>query len=236
VRRFVGVIVLALGMTPVSSYGGEPSSDPAADTAEQLGDDAYRAFEEGKLREAIALYERAFDAAPSARFLLNIAEIYERLHDAERAAAYYRRYVEAPDAETELAARARERLDAPPPPAADMPKTEPTTQATPPAAPSPLRTWGFVLGGTGLGVVVLGAVLGLVAKSKNDEAGRSCVGQKCSDPRALSLTDQAAGLATAADVAFVTGGLLTAGGLTLVLLSPTPALPVRGLALSGTFR
>lgn len=99
-----------------------------------------------------------------------------------------------------------------------------------------MRTWGFVTGGVGLGAIVVGAVLGLVAKSKNDDASRSCVGQACTDPRALALTDQAAGFATAADVAFVAGGVLVAGGLTLVLLSPTPAAPVRGFALSGVFR
>ena len=96
-----------------------------------------------------------------------------------------------------------------------------------------MRTWGFVAGGAGIGALALGAVLGLVARAKNDEAGRSCTGQACTDPRALQLTDQAASLARAADIAFVAGGVLVVGGVSLVLLSPGPT---RGIAVSGVFR
>jgi tetratricopeptide (TPR) repeat protein len=243
VRKLALAAALALALVPAIARADGVPDDAAADAAEALGEQAYDALTDGKAREAIELYLRAYESAPAARFLLNVADIYRtRLHDREQAAAYYKRYAEAPDAEPALVRRALDALATPDTPSA--PRAAPSPIAGPPdavrATPTSdgvsLRTWGYVAGSVGLGALVVGTVLGLVAKSKNDEASRSCVGQACSDPRALTLTDQAAGLATAADVAFVAGGVLVAGGVTLVLVAPTPASPVRGFALSGVFR
>ncbi len=256
-RLVAGALALAVAAgAPAVARADEPASDPGADRAEALGDEAYRAFGEGRYQDAAALYERAYAAAPAARFLLNLADLYEGpLDDRARAAAYYARYVAAPDAEPELVLRARLRLGptpasvaAPKPDGAPLAPLAPLGPIPPARTATPLRTWGFIAGGAGLGALALGAILGLVARSKNDEASRSCVGRACSDPRALTLTDEAAGFATAANVAFVAGGVLTLGGVALVVLSPPPPPPApsaassafapspHGLALSGRFR
>jgi tetratricopeptide (TPR) repeat protein len=194
------------------------SDDEAADRAEALADEAYARFSAGNWTEALDLYVRAYEAAPAARILLNMADIWAA-HDRDRALAYYRQYLDSPDAEPDLARRARAYISPPAP--APVPETK-----------TPLNTWAFITGGIGLAAVATGAVLALVAKSKNDEAERSCTGQACTDPRALTLTDQALTAARAADVAFVVGGVLLAGGAVMLVVAPSP----RGITVSGSFR
>lgn len=228
-------LVVAFG---ASAAHADDTADLAAQRAEALAEEGYQRFVEGKNADAIEAYARAYEVAPSARMLLNIAEIYDsRLGDRERALAYYRRYLAEPDAEPGLALYAKRRIDAllaPPVPHAPHAKdsAKPTSLAAPKPTASPLRTWGFVAGGVGLGAIAVGTAFAIVAKSRNDEAARSCVGQACTDPRALSLTDEALTAARIADVALVAGGVLIAVGGALIVVAPTS----RGVAVSGSFR
>jgi hypothetical protein len=73
-------------------------------------------------------------------------------------------------------------------------------------------------------------VLGGVAKSKNDQAGSSCTGHACTDPNAVHLTDEALSAARGADVAFVAGGALLAGGVVMLLLAPRSSVQVTASA------
>ena len=65
---------------------------------------------------------------------------------------------------------------------------------------------------------------------EDDEAAGLCNGDSCVDPRALALTNDAVGLATAANVAFAAGAVLIAAGVTLFVLSPSRAPSVRATA------
>ncbi|MEO8180015.1 MAG: PEGA domain-containing protein [Deltaproteobacteria bacterium] len=52
-----------------------------------------QAFEEGRWREAVELFKQADELAPSALLSLNIAKVYERMHDNRSALAWYRDYL-----------------------------------------------------------------------------------------------------------------------------------------------
>ncbi|MBA3453265.1 MAG: protein kinase [Deltaproteobacteria bacterium] len=56
---------------------------------------ARSAEQRGELALALAAYQEAYAASPAADPLFRIADLYERLGDRERAAAYLRRYLEA---------------------------------------------------------------------------------------------------------------------------------------------
>ncbi|NVL67851.1 hypothetical protein, partial [Escherichia coli] len=88
---------------------------------------------------------------------------------------------------------------------------------------SPLRTWAILTGGTGLVALGIGVGFAVVAKTKDTQAGRYCDGDRCTDVRALTLTDEATSAATIANVAIVSGAVLIAGGVTLWLLAPRRA-------------
>ena len=109
--------------------------------------------------------------------------------------------------------------DAPATPVADAPKpvdtpaptpTQPKTTASAPPAKFPvMKAVGVGVAGLGVGFVVGGAVLGVNALSAKDayNAGPT-----------RSSYDHANSLATWSTVAFVAGGVLTAGGIALLLI------------------
>lgn len=85
------------------------------------------------------------------------------------------------------------------------------------ARPSGLRTAGYVTGGVGLLAVVGGVVSGIVAKSSESSASEKCIGTVC--PEGVEADFQsAADMATLANVLFISGGVLTATGVTMVIL------------------
>lgn len=132
---------------------------------------------------------------------------------------------EAPAEELAALQRAK-RVDAPPPP--------------PPEQPNVLRYVGF--GGMGLGAIALGIGTGFGISALVRKNDLTCDAQgRCDDGGALSSGKTTADVST---VAFITGGVLAAGGLALVLwskphsrmaaqpsLGPTHA----GLQLGGHF-
>jgi tetratricopeptide (TPR) repeat protein len=76
-----------------------------------LSAQAKAAFEAKRYTEAVRLYEEAYQIEPLATLLYNIAFIYDtHLGNQTLAGQYYRRYVNAPDAEKTAQVRAYERL------------------------------------------------------------------------------------------------------------------------------
>jgi tetratricopeptide (TPR) repeat protein len=90
-----------------------PSNVREADMqrAERFAARGFGAYREKDYATAVALYLQAYDAAPSADMLFNIARIYDGgLSDRELAIRYYREYIAAPDAEPARIALASERV------------------------------------------------------------------------------------------------------------------------------
>ena len=113
---------------------------------------------------------------------------------------------------------------------------------------SPLRTAALISGGAGLVGLAVGGFFGLQAKSKQDDA--DCPGNVCKDEASASTLRSANDAATLSTIAFVAGGALVAGGITLWLVgsssSPktasvrlSPMMPASaasgGIAAFGTF-
>lgn len=97
------------------------------------------------------------------------------------------------------------------------PPPTPTSEKQEKSQPSALRTTGYVVGGVGLLAIVGGVVSGIVAKSAENSAAEQCIGTVC--PEDVEADFQSASdMATLANVLFISGGVLTATGVTLVIV------------------
>jgi tetratricopeptide (TPR) repeat protein len=227
-----------------------------------LSSAAVAAFKERNFDGAVALFQRAYDIDPQPNFLFNIGRVYEEKGDLQNAVKYYQEFVKQPgvdiDArETALAhlkvlrATIEELEDQGKPPVVG-----PAAATTGDVAPEPvdtaaaarkrkLRIAGYSLLGVGGGALVIGAVFGglAVAKSKDAEDAGTV-------DETLSLRQEAKGRANVADGLLITGAVLAATGLVLVLVTLgkkkkggsartalAPAFGARqlGLSLSGRF-
>lgn len=86
------------------------------------------------------------------------------------------------------------------------------------------RTLGKVLMGAGVVGVGIGAVFGVQAIQKSSDAKSLCDPAACTDPRALSVNDDAKSAATLSTIAFALGGAALIGG-GVVWLTAKPAKP-----------
>lgn len=133
--------------------------------------------------------------------------------------------------EAQLAA-AKKPAEPEPPPKVEPPPPPPPAAPPPPPAASPLKPLGFVLAGTGGAMLLGGLVLGLQANSAGDAYNAG--------PTRESY-DHAQALATWSTVAFVSGVVVAAAGVTLVLL-PTGKTEAKvslgpgSIMLGGTFQ
>lgn len=106
--------------------------------------------------------------------------------------------------------------------APEAPVAAPVAAAPPPAAepetrPSPVRTIGYVTGGVGIAAVIAGIVTGVMTTQKESDARAQCIDSLC--PEAAEDDFQAASdLAMVTNVLLIGGGVLTATGVTLVIV------------------
>jgi hypothetical protein len=96
------------------------------------------------------------------------------------------------------------------------PVTSPETPGTGAPAMRPLRMLGYGIGGLGVVGLGVGSIFGLMATSAKSSG--NCDSAGICDP---GTRDDAYPLATVSTVGFVAGGALLAGGIALVLLSPS---------------
>jgi hypothetical protein len=108
-------------------------------------------------------------------------------------------------------------VPAPAPAPAPAPEAKPATVATPDSGggSGTWKTVGWIAGGVGVVGVAVGVVFGFAAMSDKNNA--NCDSHNQCDSGPLS---SARGAATASDIALIAGGVLAAGGLTLVLVAP----------------
>ncbi|WP_394821551.1 hypothetical protein [Pendulispora albinea] len=250
---FALCLVLAF---PVAAFA-EDKPKSADDWAEE----AFALVQKGDFPKAIAAYQRAYQISADGRNLYNIANIYDRkLHERDLAGDYYRRYLHLPQTEPDLVKKANERLGALKEeddairrngPALSTPAGAPAGSGqssivvTPVGTQQPsaeadrnenlrstMRIAGIATGGVGIALLGAGAVFGLIAKSKNDDAAKLCTGSVCNSPEAINLTDDARRAATFSTVGFIAGGVAVAGGILLYVLAPPSEKKVGSIHVS----
>jgi hypothetical protein len=97
---------------------------------------------------------------------------------------------------------------------------------------------GLVVGGIGIVGLGVGAVFAGIASSKNSDSNEAdgatneapCDSNDYCSPDGLALRSEAIDAATASTVLFVAGGVLTAGGLLMVIFAPGGDEPAESAA------
>jgi tetratricopeptide (TPR) repeat protein len=212
------------------------TAEPDKGDPEALSAAAVERFEAKDYDAAVALFEQAYAADPQPNYLFNIGRVYEEKGDLENAVVYYQRFVGQSGVDLESRQAATDRLkvlrealaqikgdepkDDPEPPKDDVTTEPPPDEVTPPdegdAAAAKrkktLRYTGYGLMAGGGAALIVGAVFGGLASGTVDDAD--------ADPfidRKAALRERATTQAHVADAMFITGGVLAAAGLVLVL-------------------
>jgi hypothetical protein len=234
-------------LPPVAEFPTQPASATAVARAEAYAARAFEAYGQKNYAEAIELYRRAYDAAPSADALYNIARIYDLgLRDRPLAIAAYRRVLTDAGATPDRIRIATERLqslreaelaasDAEPDPArnAGAATAGVRTLSPPPAGESaPEGDWSTsqkaAVASGAIGVISLGIGIGygVSVLDHADTANASCVDNRCTSRRGVEAARSAATNATVATVAVSAGaGLIATGTLLWLLASPSERAP-----------
>ena len=92
----------------------------------------------------------------------------------------------------------------------------PSTPPTPSTSPSPLKTWGWISVGIGGALLVGGGITGGLALGKNADLENKCEADGCYSSE-YDLMDRRDGLATAGTVLIISGGVLAATGIVLLI-------------------
>lgn len=238
-------VMLATPLAPARAQSGTSAETSEAAPAEkraraiELFQRSRELYREGRFREAADLLEEAYALDPAPTLLYNLARALESDGDFEGAVEAYRDYIAAdPTADDRPAierriqnieAQIRERedlrrklqeerskaIEAAPAPGG-------VTTEAPEAAETSVVPW--VVTGIGAAGLVAGGVLGGLAQSKHGQADDAAI-----QADAVALDDEARGLARGANIAFIAGGVLAAGGLVWGLVdmlgSEAPADP-----------
>jgi tetratricopeptide (TPR) repeat protein len=230
------VLPLALFTCALVMVGAAPSyADTSDKKAAHLFDESIERYRQGRFQEAIDLLKQAYALKPAPVLLYDLARAYEGLGDTDGALDAYRAYLrDDPTAkdrggiEVRIATLQRQhdereaRLHAAATPITPSP---PPAEAPPAHRASPVP---WVLVGVGAAGIGAGAVLGILARARHDDALAESAAMRATD-----LQSNAQHFATAANVAFVMGGALAIGGLVWGIVDRTSA---EGTRQSGVER
>ena len=253
----------AAAPTPSPATSATPSGAaqaPRVALAERYAEEAFQAYGRKDYASAVAFYQKALDAAPSADIVYNMARVYDLgLRDRPLAIRFYTRYLGEPGAVASRLETARQRLAeldveeraAKPAPAPSVVASAPAPVETAARGGSALPVLALTAGALGLAGMGVGVGFGITAKSRLDVSRRYCDDNSCTTQRGVEAARSAARAADVATVGFVAGGGLLALGTVLWLVadgqaesrrSPrelewTPSLAPGevSLALSGSF-
>ncbi len=209
---------------------GSPGEDQVA-VAEQKAARAFTAYRDKRYADAVALYIEAYDAAPNADMLYNVARIYDgKLADRPLAISFYRRYIADPGAVSDRIQIANARLGQlraaelavmRPVPAENSPPVMPgAASAESSAGQPPTRdaSWsepeiaGVIIGASGIVALGVGAGFGIAAMGEANTARDLCDGNVCREQRGIDAAEKASDRAMISTVGFASGGALLALG------------------------
>jgi tetratricopeptide (TPR) repeat protein len=198
----------------------EPPDDQGDDDVEaralQLFEESVSLYQQGRFADAVVLLRRAYAMHEEPVLLYNLARALEGEGNYEDAVDAYGRYLETAGEIPDRGAierkidTLRESLERQHAAGAERRAALRETQPRSGRGPSPLP---WIVAGLGAAGVGAGAVLGLLAQSAHDDAVEAT-----SQAMTRQEQDRAEGLALGANIAFVVGGLLLAGGLVWAVL------------------
>jgi tetratricopeptide (TPR) repeat protein len=225
----------SLAIAPCVRAAG-PGADEATEDPDELSSQAVERFNAKDYDGAVALFERAHAIDPQPNYLFNIGRVYEEKGDLEKAVEYYQRFLGQSGVDLESRQSATERLRilrealrqmradeegaSPAPTPTDDGRGDPATETTTPTDTDPsddgrkrkLRIAGYsLLGVGGVALIVGGVVGGIALGTSNDADDAEFVDDKL-DARSRAKTQ-----ANVADGLFISGGVIAAVGLVLVL-------------------
>lgn len=249
--------VLALFVLIALERPGAAEDKARVEEARELAKRGIAAYDIGKYRKAIKMFERAHELAPDARLLFNIGKAYSMLGDSacDDALEYFRQYRKelrasgTPEPETlkdhiarmKKCTERQSRAAALQPSSAEEPvvESEDAPVDTPPAPPRPVRrssrrTAGWVVAGAGALFIGTAAVTGGLALQKEAELQDVCndLGM-CPE----NLDDDVRSYKRLRTTAFVSGAVglaAIAGGVWLVVTAPSEG--ARGAARAAARR
>jgi tetratricopeptide (TPR) repeat protein len=231
----------ALAPEAASAPASAPSPSSETETFEVLVAQATEKFKDKDYAGAVALFERAYQQQKEPAILFNIGRIYEEAQNAEAAIGYYEKFiadesVELKDREkavqrlqvlktiVEIREKEKQKANPQPPvqpnPVVPPPQTDPKQlDKQPDKQTQPnrlLRPVGYAMFGTGALLVIGGAIAGGLARGQERAAADA---ETLDDREAANQLGRSR--AITADALFITGGLVAAIGVVLLVV---PAL------------
>ncbi len=232
-------IICALGFASAPVWGQPAGGTSAADADNALAE-GRKLYDLRDWDGAIAKFKEAYRLRPDAPSLFNIAQSYRLKGDCREALGFYKTYkrnfatasnADKADkfiAEMEECAKTQPVTPPPPtdtpPPPVDKPVDTRMEQPpeTPPVPPASDRSWmkwtGIGAGVAGVVALGLGTKFALDGKSAASDLRDACA-VSCTSAQALALEDKGEAANSKATIFFIAGGVLTAGGIVLFVLS-----------------
>lgn len=208
--------------------------------SERRAAEAFEAYTKKDYPAAVALYLKAYQAAPSGSILYNIARIYDtKLADRPLAVTFYRRYLADPGAYADRVEFANQRLT-------ELRKAEllaaeltdpvqtragsnlkQASPAAPPVRPPSTergnqKSWAIAVGSLGAASLIAGGVLALLANDRNQQSKDQCNPSDrnlCSNA-GVTLRSDAQRLAALATGFGAAGATLLVAGTVLYVTTP----------------
>jgi tetratricopeptide (TPR) repeat protein len=222
--------LLALSLFVTSAAAQPTDVQQAREKALELFRQSEEEYRQGRFDEAAKLLEEAHRLHDEPVLLYNLARAYEGMGEREKAVDAYQRFLQrSPDTKDKGAIEKRiqtlnkeiadqrqlqsekQQLEK----EKGREKTAPPPVKPPPESSSPFPgIWPWVTAGAGVALIGTGGVFGVLAQSKRDDAD--------ADPEHKSSRRtfrDAESLATTANVFFIVGGVVAAGGVTWIVLS-----------------
>ncbi len=219
-------LLTALIMTStmvVPSMGWAQSTEEVNAKVEELSQKGAVHYRNGEYDQALSAFTEAYELSPVANLLYNIAKIWERKDDMQKAMEYYEKFIVAGDADPDVRAKALQRMKELRE-LADLKADDKTTKdpVEPPPDPQPqpveremgsMGTTGLIAMGLGGAMVVTGGVFGLLASGDKDDLSSEF------DPvEKPKLRDSAESNALTADILYIAGGVALTTGIVLFLM------------------
>jgi len=208
----LAAFTLAAHAAPGRAADGPPT-DPTA-RAEWLSGQAEAAFSERRFADAIRLYLDAWEAAPAASILYNVAFIYDkRLNDPELAIDYYERAAASSDADDDIKVKARTRVVQL---RAELAKPDKPPEKPPekPKQPKPANPGPWIVTVTGGALLLGGVVMAFIAQGTESDFDAA---SNAADKR--DLQDQGRTEALSADLLMGTGVAAIGVGVVWMLVA-----------------